>query len=127
VSSTKITATFVIAATASTGAHSVTLNGGSGAVNFTVNAPTSKPTLTSLSPNAATRGATVNVTLTGTQFTSPATVTVQGSAFTVSNVVVVNATTITATIHVGSASRRSHNVTVATGAGTSNAIGFTVQ
>ena len=58
----------------------------------------------------------------------PATVTVQGSAFTVSNIVVVNATTITATIHVGSsASRRSHNLTVATGAGTSNAISFTVQ
>lgn len=126
VSSTKITANFVIAATASTGAHSVAINGGTGTVTFTVNAP--KPTLTSLSPNAATRGATVNVTLTGTNFTSPATVTVQGSAFTVSNVVVVNATTITATIHVGSsAARRSHNVTVATGAGTSNAIGFTVQ
>ena len=128
VSATKITATFVIAATAATGAHSVTVNGASGAVNFTVNAPTSKPTLTSISPNAAGRGATVNVTLTGTKFSSPATVSVQGSAITVSNVVVVNATTITATFRVSSsATRRSRDTTVTTGAGASNAVGFTVQ
>jgi hypothetical protein len=69
----------------------------------------------------------VNVTLAGTQFTSPATVTMQGSAITVSNVVVVNANTITATIHVGAASRRSHSTAVTTGAGTSNSVSFIVQ
>jgi hypothetical protein len=126
VSATTITATFVIATNASTGAHSVTVAGASGSVNFTVNSP--KPTLTSISPNTAGRGTTVNVTLTGTQFTSPATVAVQGSAFTVSNVVVVNANTITATIHVGaSAARRSHSTTVTTPAGTSNSVSFVVQ
>jgi hypothetical protein len=68
------------------------------------------------------------VTLKGTNFTSPGTVAVQGSAVTVTNVVVVNSTTITATFHVNSgASRRSHNTTVTTSAGTSNALPFTVQ
>jgi hypothetical protein len=42
--------------------------------------------------------------------------------------VVVSSTSITATFHVGSgASRRSHNTTVATNAGTSNILPFTVQ
>ena len=131
VSSTQITATFVIAATAATGAHSVTVTTGAGTSapqSFTVNTPPAKPTLTSLTPNAAPRGATVNVTLTGTNFTSPATVAVQGGATSVSNVVVVNSTTITATFHVSSsATRRSRNTTVTTSAGTSNALPFTVQ
>ena len=132
VSATQITATFAIAATAATGAHTVTVTtsaGTSAAQNFTVSAPVSaKPTLTSLAPNVATRGATVKVTLTGTNFTAPATVTVQNSAITVSNVVVVSATTITATFRVNSgAARRSRNTTVTTAAGVSNALLFTVQ
>ena len=131
VNSTKITATFVIATTATTGAHSVTVMTGAGTSapqSFTVNAPPAKPTLTSLTPNAAARGTTVNVTLNGTNFTSPATVAVQGGATSVSNVVVVNSTTITAIFHVSSsATRRSRNTTVTTSAGTSNAEPFTVQ
>lgn len=131
VSSTRITATFVIAASASTGAHSVTVATGAGtsaSQSFTVNTPPAKPTLTSLTPNAAARGATVNVTLKGTNFTSPATVAVQGGATSVSNVVVVSPTTITATFHVSSsATRRSRNTSVTTSAGTSNSVTFTVQ
>jgi hypothetical protein len=131
VNSMQITATFVIAATASMGAHSVTVttSAGTGAPqSFTVNTPPAKPTLTSLTPNAAARGNTVNVTLTGTNFTSPATVAVQGGATGVSNIVVVSPTMITATFHVSaSATRRSRNTTVATSAGTSNALLFTVQ
>ena len=131
VSSAQITATFVIAATAATGAHSVAVTTGAGTSapqSFTVNTPPAKPTLTSLTPNAAARGATVNVTLTGTNFMSPATVAVQGGATSVSNVVVVSPTKITATFHVSSsATRRSRNTTVTTPAGTSNALPFTVQ
>jgi Quinohemoprotein amine dehydrogenase, alpha subunit domain III/IPT/TIG domain len=129
--STQITATFILAATASTGAHSVTVTtsaGTSAAQSFTVNAPVpAKPTLTSLAPNAATRGATVNVTLNGTNFTSPATVTVQGG-ISVSNVVVASSTTITATFRVSrTATRRSRDTSVTTSAGTSNVLPFTVQ
>jgi hypothetical protein len=132
VSATRITATFVIAATASTGAHNVTVTtsaGSSAAQSFTVNTPApAKPTLTSLTPNAATRGSTVNVTLAGTNFTTPATVTVQGGTVSVSNVVVVNSTTITASFHVSStAGRRSRDTTVTTSAGTSNALSFTIR
>jgi hypothetical protein len=132
VSGTKITATFVIGASAATGVHSVTVStsaGSSAAQSFTVNAPApAKPTLASLAPNSATRGSTVTVTLTGTNFTSPATVTVQGGTVSVSNVVVVNSTTITASFHVSStASRRSRDTTVTTAAGTSNARSFTIR
>ena len=132
VSSTKITATFVISAFAATGSHNVTVTTGAGtsaARTFTVTTPVpAKPTLTSLTPNSATRGATVSVTLKGTNFTAPATVAVQGGVVTVSNVVVVNSTTITATFRVSaSAARRSRDTTVTTAAGTSNAVSFTVR
>jgi len=133
VSSTQITATIIIAPTASTGAHSVTVvtsAGASAAQPFTVNAPmTALPTLTSVTPNAAPRGAIVNVTLNGTNFTSPATVTIQGSVVTASNVVVVSSTTITATFRVSPIpSRRLLNIdtAVTTQAGTSNGLLFAV-
>jgi hypothetical protein len=129
-SATQITATFVVAATATTGVHNVTVTtsaGTSAPRSFTVLTPP-KPTLTSLAPNAAARGATVNVTLTGTNFTAPASAAVSGGAITVSNVVVVSSTTITATFHVSpTAPRRSRNTTVTTAAGTSNPVPFTVQ
>jgi IPT/TIG domain len=132
VSSTQINAVFAIAANAATGAHSVTVStsaGTSNAQSFTVSAPVlAKPTLSSLTPNAATRGTTTNVTLTGTNFTSPASVAVQGTGVTVNNIVVVNSSTITATFHVSSkANRQSRSTTVTTAAGTSNALTFTVQ
>ena len=132
VSSTKLTATFVIAATAAAGARSVTVStsaGSTAAQSFTVNpqAPV-KPTLTSLTPGAASRGARVTVTLTGTNFTSPATVSVQGTGVSVSNVVVVSSSKITATFRVTqSAARRAHDTSVTTAAGTSNVLSFVVQ
>jgi hypothetical protein len=132
VSSTQIAATLSIAATAATGVHSITVvtsAGSSAAQPFTVNAPVSvKPALSAVTPNAAARGATVNINLQGSNFTAAATVAVQGSALTVSNVVVVSSTTITATIHIGAtAARRSHDIKVTTSAGTSNALPFTVR
>jgi hypothetical protein len=131
-SSTRLTATFVIAATAAVGARSVTVAttaGSSAAQTFTVNAPAPvKPTLTSLAPGAASRGARITVTLNGTNFTSPATVAVQGSGVSVSNMVVVSSSKITATFRVSqSAARRSHDTSVTTAAGTSNALSFVVQ
>jgi hypothetical protein len=104
-----------------------------GAATVTVTTPSTppvstKPGLVSLTPNAARAGATVTVMLQGTNFTSAVTVTVQGSGVSVSNVVVVSPTTITATFRVSrTATRRSHNITVTTAAGTSNVLPFTVQ
>jgi hypothetical protein len=132
VSSSKLTATFVISSIATSGVRNVTVAasaGTSGTQSFTVNVPPPvKPTLTSLAPNAASRGARITVTLTGTNFTSPASVTIQGSGVTVSNVVVVSSSKITATFRVSqSAARRSHDTSITTGAGTSNAVSFVVQ
>jgi hypothetical protein len=131
VSAAKITATFTIAAGAAAGARSVTVTTGYGttaAVAFTVTVPPPpKPTLSSVSPATARRGAAVAVTLTGTNFTAPAGVVVQGSGVTVSGVTVVSTTSIKATFTIArNATRSSRNVTVTTTAGASNSRTFTV-
>ncbi len=128
-SATQITATFTISASAAAGARTVavTTGGGtSGTRTFTVTSPV--PTLTSIHPASGSRGALVAFTLIGTNFVSPVTVNAAGSALTVSNVVVVNSTMITATLKIASgAAKGGHNITVKTSAGTSNALVFTVQ
>ncbi|MHB8877881.1 MAG: beta strand repeat-containing protein [Myxococcaceae bacterium] len=60
------------------------------------------PTVTAISPAAGREGGGTNVTLTGTRFAAGAIVTIGGVAAT--NVVVVNATTITATTPAGAVS-----------------------
>jgi hypothetical protein len=70
----------------------------------------------------------MKVTIKGTNFTAPATVTVQDSNITVSNVVVVSSTVVTATLHIGSnTSRGAHNTTVTSRAGASNVLPYTVR
>ena len=129
VSATQITATFAIAANAATGAANVTVTtsgGTSGAVNFTVNAPA--PTLTSVSPSSGAAGASVPVTLTGTNFITGATVAVSNPGVTVSGVTVVSATQITATFAIAAnAATGAANVTVTTSGGTTGAATFTVN
>ncbi len=132
VNATRITATLLISADAAPGARSITVNTASGTSapqSFNVVLPVpAKPSLTSISPNSASRGASVLITLSGNNFTSPATVSVQGSAVTVSNVVVTSSTSITATFDVSrNATRRSFNTTVTTNVGTTNALPFTVH
>ena len=102
VNATTVTATFTIAPTATLGARNVTVTTPAGTTNagtFTVVAPPA-PTLTSITPASELRGQAQNVTLTGTNFVNGATVIVTPAApgVTISNVVVVNNTTITATI-----------------------------
>src|ERR1019366_8306786 len=96
--STTITAT---APAGAAGAVTVTVNNpggqsGSLASAFTYVAP---PTVTSVSPNSGTTAGGTAVTITGTNFATGATVTFGGTAAT--NVVVTNATTITATTPAG--------------------------
>jgi hypothetical protein len=130
VSSTSITATFTIAANATVGAHNVTVTTSSGASNtatFTVSAP-SAPALTTVSPNSGGQGNAVPVTLTGTSFIGGASVAVNGTGVTVSNVNVVSSTSITATFTIAAnATVGAHNVTVTTSSGTSNTATFTVS
>jgi hypothetical protein len=92
------------------------------------------PVLTSISPNSGFRGQTQSVTLTGSfldrnnNAIGTANVLVSGTGVTVSNVVVVNSTTITATFAISNtATTGAHNVTVNTTGGTSAAVTFTVN
>jgi subtilase family serine protease len=98
VSGTKITATFSIDSGATPGGYTVsvtTTNGNSGSVTFTVLNLT--PTLTSISPSSGAPGASVPVTLTGTNFISGATLNISGSGVSYSGLSVVSSTQIKAT------------------------------
>jgi hypothetical protein len=130
-SDTTVTATFTIAPTATLSARNVTVTtpaGVSNAVTFTVVAPAA-PTLTSITPNSELRGTSVNVTLTGTNFVTGATVVATPAVpgFTISSVAVVNATTITATFSSTTATAIGNvNIDVVTAGGASNTLPFTI-
>ncbi len=128
VSASQITATLGIAANATTGGDTVTVTSGgqnSNGVTFTVTAPA--PTLTSISPTSGVQGTNVPVTLTGTNFAANSTVNVSGGGITVSNVVVVSATQITATLGIAAnATTGGDTVTVTSGGQNSNGVTFTV-
>src|SRR5208282_2819966 len=90
--STTITATFTIAAGATLGAQNVTVttSGGiSGAKAFTVEPA---PTLASISPIKGVLGTSVPVTLTGTNFFTPATISFNGGTGITANSVTVTST-----------------------------------
>jgi hypothetical protein len=131
VNSTTITVTFQIAANAALGAQNVsvmTSGGTSGALPFTVTLPP-PPTLTSISPTSGVQGQMMlSVTLTGTNFITGATVMLSGAGVTVSNIVVVNSTTITAMFAIAANTALGpQNVSVTTAGGTSATVAFTVN
>jgi hypothetical protein len=97
----------------------------SGAKTVTITPP--PPTLASVSPSSGVQNSSVAVTLTGTNFVSPATVSTTNSGIAVSGVTVVSSTRITATFSIGaSAALGAANVTVTSSGGTSGAVAFTV-
>jgi hypothetical protein len=126
-----VTATFTIAPTAALGARNVTVTtpaGASNAVTFTVVAPPT-PTLASIAPPSEIRGTFANVVLTGSNFVTGATVVVNPAAtgVTISGVVVVNSTTIDATItSTAAAAIGSINIEVVTAGGASNTLPFAI-
>jgi hypothetical protein len=97
-----------------------------GAYHFT---PAGTPTLTSVSPTSGTQGASVPVTLTGTNFVSGATINISGAAdITVSGLSVASATSITATLTIApGAATGARNLSVTTSGGTTGAVTFTVN
>jgi hypothetical protein len=129
VGSTMITATLTISSTASLGAATVTVttaNGTSNGLPFTVTSPA--PTLLSVAPSSGSQGATVPVTLTGTNFAAGSTVSVSTGGITIDNVVVASATQITATfVLAATAPPGGATVTVTSNSLTSNGITFTVN
>jgi hypothetical protein len=130
VDSKTATATFKIAASAELGAHDVTittLGGTTAAVPFTTFAVFEvPPTLTGVAPASAPQGATVQVTLTGSNFSSGLSVAADG--ITVSNVSVTNGSTATATLTIDPAAELgSHGISVATSGGVSGTVSFRVD
>jgi hypothetical protein len=131
VTSSQITATLTIGATAATGPYNLsvtTSTGTSAPVVFTVTASVSQtPTLTTINPSSGAQGTSVNVVLTGTNFTSSSTVQLSGIGTSTSGLVVVSSTQINIVFKLGAATPTGpHNVSVATAAGTSNVLPFTV-
>ncbi len=130
VSSTQITATFTLSATAVLGVHNVYVvdpAGTSDILPFTVNSSASGPVFTSITPSAGTPGTAVNVTLAGSNFISGASLSIIGSGVTASNVTVVSSTRITATLTVaGNAAPGSYPVSVTTTGGSSGTMPFVV-
>ena len=127
-SATTGTAVFTVAGGTAPGPHDVTITtagGTSAPVTFTVLPPT--PTLTSMTPAIGVRGTSVNVTISGTNFTA-GTTTLNGIAgITITSPVVVNAITLTATLAIdANATLGTRSVTVTTGQGVTNALTFTV-
>jgi hypothetical protein len=126
---TQITATFNIAANATTQFISVTnANGTSNSVTFGI-----VPTLTSIatspatSPTSGVAGQSVNVTLTGTSLTGATAIGTGGAGITVSNLAAGSPTQITATFAIAAnAVQGSHNITVVTPGGTTAAVLFNV-
>jgi hypothetical protein len=135
VNSTTVTATLTIAPNAGILGNPRTVsittpNGTSNTVGFSVVNPQTA-TLASVVPGTGAQGASVGVTLTGTNFTAGSTVAVAGGGggVSVNGITVVNSTTITATFVISSTAGvgNGHNVTVTNANGTaSNAVSFTV-
>jgi hypothetical protein len=116
VSSTQLTANLTVASTAVAGARNVTVanpDGGTGSCTgcFSVNAA---PTVSATSPSSRGQGAAgQNVTVTGTNFVSGATVSLSGSGVTVNSTTFVSATQLTANLTIAStAAAGARNVTV---------------
>ncbi len=128
-SPTSLTASFVLDPAAAEGPRTVTVTtarGTSAPQVFTITPP--PPTLTSVSPNQGLRGATVAVTLTGTNFVVGATtVAVAGGGVTATNVAVGSSTSLTASFVLDlAAAAGPRTVTVATADGTTGPQTFTI-
>jgi hypothetical protein len=124
---TTITANFIISSTAALGPRLVTITapgGTSNAVQFTV----PSALISSVAPSTGLRGQTLSLTLTGQNFTGATGLTAApATGLTISGFSVVNSTTATATLAIGTgAAAGVHTLTMATPEGNSNAIPFTV-
>jgi hypothetical protein len=101
-----------------------------GAVEYQGNGAAIQPVLISITPNSGLRGSSVNVTLTGTGLTEVVAVNAPGSPnITVSNVVVVNDSMVTATLTLAPLTLLAlggHPINVSTPNFTSNNVTFTV-
>ena len=85
------------------------------------------PTLSAISPIGGAQGQTLPVTLTGTSFTTGATINVSGALITVSNTTVTSSTQITATFAIAAnAVLGAVNISVTSSGMTTSAVTFTI-
>jgi hypothetical protein len=114
-SDSQITATFVIGLNATTQQISVTNpNGTSNSLTFGI-----VPTMKGISPNILSAGQSTPVTITGTSFTGATSIGTGPAGITVTNLVVVSSTSITATFTVAAnAVQGIHIISVTTPGGT---------
>jgi len=132
VSSTQVTATLVIDLDAAVSNRALTITTQNGSVNgsFNVTVPPA-PTLTNLTPATGLLGATVRVTLTGTNILpglNVNTINVGGTGITVTQINVVSPTTIVADFAIAAnAAIGARNVSITTPGGTSGNQTFTIN
>jgi hypothetical protein len=127
VSSTKITASLTPAVNA-TGTAQITVTTPGGTTSAKPFDIYLLPSLTSITPSSGARGSNVNVTLTGTNFRFPQDCSVSGTGITVTNIVVVNSTTLTATFQItAGAAIGTRTVSTVNAGGKSNTVTFTVN
>ena len=124
-------ATFKIAANAELGSHDVTittLGGTTAPVPFTTLVVSAlPPTLTSVAPASGSQGASVQVTFTGSNFSSGLSV-IAADGITASNVSVTNGSTATATLTIDPAAEvATHGINVVTPGGVSGTVSFRVE
>ena len=127
-SNTQATAYFNISQYASSGDQTVvvtTPGGLSNSVTFTIT-QASGPTLTSIVPNSGAPGATVPVTISGTNLTGVTGISA-GAGISVTGLTAVSSTQMTANFAIAAnAAGGNRSVTITTPAGVSNAVNFTV-
>jgi hypothetical protein len=97
-----------------------------GAVEFGA-VTTGAPTITSISPASGARGTVVNVTITGTNLAGTTSVAGGGAGVTISNVVVVSATQVTATFSILSGATTGAHTVQLTASGQTATVTFTVN
>jgi subtilisin family serine protease len=130
-SPTQLTATLTIGSGAALAARNVTVTnpgGGSGTLTEGFTVAAASVTVSSVAPNQGAPGATVPVTITGSGFMPGATLSV-GAGITVSNLAVVSAVKLTATLTIASgAALGTRNMTVTNSGGGNGTLpgGFTV-
>ena len=107
----------------------ITSSGTSNAAAFTVNpVAAAGPTLTAITPNSGNAGTSVNLTLTGTNFTPSTGVRLAGLGAAVRNLVFVSPTQINVTFVLNATTAKgAHNVYVTNSSGNSVILPFTVN
>lgn len=128
----QVTCTMSIGAGAAVGGRLLTVTTGGGTSNalvFTINSSSPAPTIGSISPTKKARGDTFTLTVNGTNLSQTSAVNFSPSTgITVSNIVNVSSTQVTATVSISAgAATGVRQVSVTTPNGTSNTKSFTVN